>query len=81
MNTSKPSYQRKTLSQKNSRILLTTFFLFTVLLGYLSALGIKSASENEEFRNAMEELQQNSNPAFIDSTNIEAPEQDSIPRP
>ena len=56
MAASDPSFQRKPLSRKNSRILLTLLFVCTLLLAFLSALGIKAAGENEEFQRAMEEL-------------------------
>lgn len=81
MSTSKSSSQRKTLSQKNSRILLTAFFLSTVFLGYLGAMGIQAASENEAFIQAMEEMRQNELSVIEDSLDVEAPELDTIPRP
>lgn len=81
MSASNSSSQRKYLSQKNSRILLTAFFLCTIFLGYLAALSIKAASENEEFQQAMEEFQRNSSPVLADSVSVDTPELDSLNRP
>ena len=84
MVTPEPSFQKKTLSKKKSRILLTSLILFTVFLAYLSAIGIRAAGENPKFQEAMEILEQNADsplplqPGLIDSSKTSITSEDSL---
>ena len=76
--------QRRPLSKRNSRILLSSLIVLTIFLAYLAALGIKAAGENEKFQEAMEIMQQDANPEtpidqiFLDSTSVQPAKEDSL---
>ena len=57
---------RKPLSKKASRIFLFGVIVATLLLSFLTALGIKSASENEAFQEEVQEMRRQYDPNYED---------------
>ncbi len=57
---------RKPLSKKASRLFLFGVIVATLFLSFLSALGIKSAAENEAFQEEVKEMRRLYDPNYED---------------
>ncbi len=65
------SETRKALSKKASRRFLFGVIVVTLILAFLSALGIKSAAENEAFQEEVLEMRRTYDPNFEEPDTVE----------
>ena len=65
------SNTRKSLSKKASRRFLFGVIVATMILAFLSALGIKSAAENEAFQKEVLEMRRTFDPNFEEPDTVE----------
>lgn len=83
---------KKRLSNKASRRFLVGFVSLSLALAFLAAMGIKSATENEQFQDEVEEMRRRYDPDFerskaaaearavyADSVSSTPPVQDTLP--